>query len=93
MGVFIMALLCVQGLFNDISWAQAYNNNTLLLAAIKYKKDKEHRLEKVKGKRVFFLKLPISNVNKSVLPRSLELRGDFQTHRQLFSIEFQNFVK
>ena len=25
--------------FNDISWAQAYTNNTLLLAAIKYLKD------------------------------------------------------
>ena len=24
--------------FNDILWAQAYNNNTLLLAAIRYKK-------------------------------------------------------
>jgi hypothetical protein len=35
--------------FNDISWAQTYTNNTLLLAAIKYLKDKEHRFGKIKG--------------------------------------------
>ena len=32
--------------FNDISWAQAYNNNTLLLAAIKYKKTRSTALER-----------------------------------------------
>jgi hypothetical protein len=40
--------------FNDISWAQAYTNNTLLLAAVKYLKDKEHRFGKIKGKGVIF---------------------------------------
>ena len=40
--------------FNDISWAQAYTNNTLLLAAIKYLKDKELRFGKIKGKGVNF---------------------------------------
>ena len=32
--------------FNDMSWAQAYNNNTLLLAAIKYKKTRRTTLER-----------------------------------------------
>ena len=67
--------------FNDISWAQAYTNNTLLLAAIKYLKDKEHRFGKIKGKGVIFLNCPYIQCKQSVLPRSLELRGDFQTHR------------
>ena len=33
-----MAIFSGKGYFNDIMWAQAYNNNTLLLAAIRYKK-------------------------------------------------------
>ena len=32
--------------FNDILWIEAYDNNTLLLAAIRYKKDKEHNYGK-----------------------------------------------
>jgi hypothetical protein len=44
--------------FNDISWAQAYTNNTLILAAIKYLKDKEHRFGKIQVKGVIFLKCP-----------------------------------
>jgi hypothetical protein len=43
---------------NDISWAQAYTNNTLLLASIEYLKDKEHRFGKIKGKGVIFLNCP-----------------------------------
>jgi hypothetical protein len=31
--------------FNDILWAQAYNNNTLLLAAIRYKKTMSTAME------------------------------------------------
>jgi hypothetical protein len=31
--------------FNDILWAQAYNNNTLLLAAIRYKKTMSTAIE------------------------------------------------
>jgi hypothetical protein len=37
-------------------WAQAYNNNTLLLAAIRHKKNKEHRYRKINGKGVIFFK-------------------------------------
>jgi hypothetical protein len=33
-----MAIFSGKGYFNDIMWAQAYTNNTLLLAAIRYKK-------------------------------------------------------
>jgi hypothetical protein len=36
--------------FNDISWAHAYNNNTLLLAAIKYQKIRNTALERSKEK-------------------------------------------
>jgi hypothetical protein len=43
---------------NDISWSQAYTNNTLSLTSIKYLKDKEHRFGKIKGKGVFFLNCP-----------------------------------
>jgi hypothetical protein len=31
---------------NEILWAQAYNNNTLLLAAIKYKKTRSTAIER-----------------------------------------------
>jgi hypothetical protein len=31
--------------FNDILWAQAYNNNTLLLATIRYKKTMSTAME------------------------------------------------
>jgi hypothetical protein len=31
--------------FNDILWAQAYNNNTVLLAAIRYKKTMSTAME------------------------------------------------
>ena len=57
--------------FIDILWAQAYNNNTLLLAAIIYLKKTTTRAQLWKGKEVLFFKLPISNVN-NLLPRSLE---------------------
>jgi hypothetical protein len=33
-----MAIFSGKRYFNDILWAQAYNTNTLLLAAIRYKK-------------------------------------------------------
>jgi hypothetical protein len=58
-----MAIFSGKRYFSDILWAQAYNNNTLLLAALRYKKTKEHSYRKVKGKGVIFFKLPISNVN------------------------------
>jgi hypothetical protein len=32
-----MAIFSGKRYFNDILWAHAYNNNTLLLAAIRYK--------------------------------------------------------
>jgi hypothetical protein len=32
--------------FNDILWAQAYNNNTLLLTAIRYKKTMSTTIER-----------------------------------------------
>ena len=32
--------------FNDILWAQAYNNNTLLLVAIRYKKTRSTAIER-----------------------------------------------
>jgi hypothetical protein len=62
-------------------WPQAYNNNTLLLAAIRYKKNKEHSYRMIKGKEVIFLKTADIQCKQSVLPRSLELREDFQMHR------------
>ena len=31
--------------FNDISWIQAYDNNTLLLTAIRYKKTRSPTME------------------------------------------------
>jgi hypothetical protein len=55
-----MAFLFVFGnrYFNDISWAQAYTNSTLLLAAIKYLNDKKHRFGKINGKGVIDLNCP-----------------------------------
>jgi hypothetical protein len=41
-----MAFFSGNRYFNDISSAQAYNNNTLLLAAIKYKKKRSTTLER-----------------------------------------------
>jgi hypothetical protein len=32
--------------FNDILWVQAYNNNTLLLAALRYKKTRSTAIER-----------------------------------------------
>jgi hypothetical protein len=61
-------------------WAKAYNNNTLLLAAIIYKRQGA-QLWKVKGKEVIFFKTALIQCKQSVLPGSLELRGYFQMHR------------
>ena len=47
-----MTFFSGQRYFNDILWAQAYNNNTLLLAAIRYKKTRSKVIKKVKGKGV-----------------------------------------
>jgi hypothetical protein len=49
-----MAIFSGKRYITEILWAQAYNNNTLLLAAISYKK-KAHSYRKVKGKAVIFL--------------------------------------
>ena len=57
-----MAIFSGKRYFNDILWAQTYINNTLLLAAIRYKKTKS-KVIKGKRKRSHFFKLPISNVN------------------------------
>jgi hypothetical protein len=57
-----MAIFSGKIYFNDILWAQAYNNNTLLLRAIRYKKPRAQLWED-KRKRSNFLKLPISNIN------------------------------
>jgi len=57
-----MAIFSGERYFNAILWAQAYNNNTLLLRAIRYKKPRA-QLWKDKRKRSHFLKLPISNIN------------------------------
>ena len=40
--------------FNDMLWIQEYDNTTLLLAAIRYKKNKEHNYGKLKGKGFIF---------------------------------------
>ena len=70
--------------FNDMLWTQEYDNNTLLLAAIRYKKTRSS-YGKLKGKGVMFLiKTVHIQCKQSVLPRSLELRVDFQTHRWLY---------
>ena len=41
--------------FNDIMWAQAYNKNILLLAALRYKKTRSTAIESLyKEKESFF---------------------------------------
>jgi hypothetical protein len=68
--------------FNDILWIQEYDNTTLLLAAIRYKKKQGAQLWKVKRERVHFLIITVHiQCKQSVLPRSLESRVDLQTHR------------
>jgi hypothetical protein len=41
-----MAIFSGKRYFNDILWAQAYNNNTLLLAVIRYKKTRSKVIER-----------------------------------------------
>jgi hypothetical protein len=41
-----MAIFSGKRYFSDILWAQAYNNNTLLLAAIRYKKTRSTAMER-----------------------------------------------
>jgi hypothetical protein len=41
-----MAIFSGKRYFNDILSAQAYNNNTLLIAAIKYKKTRSKVIER-----------------------------------------------
>jgi hypothetical protein len=41
-----MSIFSGKRYFNDILWAQAYNNNTLLLAAIRYKKTRSTAMER-----------------------------------------------
>jgi hypothetical protein len=41
-----MAIFSGKRYFNDILWTQAYNNNTLLLVAIKYKKTGSTAMER-----------------------------------------------
>ena len=69
--------------FKDILWEPAYNNNTLPDAGIssnKILKYKEHSYGKEKGKGVIFLTGYIQ-CKQSLSPRSLELKGNFQTQR------------
>jgi hypothetical protein len=70
--------------FNDILWAPRYNNNTLsgtgILSNTIYKY-KEHSYGKVKGKGVFFILNWLIQCKQYLSQRSLELRGNFQTHR------------
>jgi hypothetical protein len=41
-----MAIFAGKRYFNDILWAQAYNNNILLLAAIRYKKTRNTAIKR-----------------------------------------------
>jgi hypothetical protein len=41
-----MAIFSGKRYFNDILWTQAYNNNTLLLAAIRYTMTRSKVIEK-----------------------------------------------
>jgi hypothetical protein len=41
-----MAIYSRKRYFNDILWAKAYNNNTLLLAAVRYKKTRSTTIER-----------------------------------------------
>jgi len=41
-----MAIFSGKRYFNDILWAQAYNNNTLLLAALRYEKTRNTAIER-----------------------------------------------
>jgi hypothetical protein len=41
-----MAIFSGKRYFNDILWAQAYNHNTLLLAAIRYKKTRSTAIKR-----------------------------------------------
>jgi hypothetical protein len=51
--------------FNDILWAQAYNNNILLLAAIRYKKTMNTAMESQKEKKSHFKGLSNKNTPES----------------------------
>jgi hypothetical protein len=44
--IFRWQFFCRERYFNDILWAQAYNNNTLLLAAYIYKKTMSTAIER-----------------------------------------------
>jgi hypothetical protein len=41
-----MAIFSGKRYFNDILWAQAYNNSTLLLVAIRYKKTRSTAIKR-----------------------------------------------
>jgi hypothetical protein len=41
-----MAIYSGKRYFNDILWAKAYNNKTLLLAAVRYKKTRSTTIER-----------------------------------------------
>jgi hypothetical protein len=41
-----MAIYSGKRYFNGILWAKAYNNNTLLLAAVRYKKTRSTTIER-----------------------------------------------
>jgi len=79
-----MAIFSGERYFNDILWAQAYNNNTLLLRAIRYKKPRA-QLWKDKRKRSHFLTLPISNINNLCRQEAWNWGGIFKrTYDHIF---------
>jgi hypothetical protein len=71
-----MAIFSGKRYFIGILWAHAYNTNTLLLAAIRYKKRQGSSQWKGKRKRGHFFKTPISNVNICVA-KKLGIEGEF----------------